>query len=153
MPLFACFADFLQSDVAKTTDGVIISSTHTTHAEIGDTYVMPFPLTTKPSDNVTGIRVPFSSYTTTSGWVVSQKAKPSTDTIVIARKLLSVAIPVSVLMLQTKLSFASVLGLGFPRLEGACLLIAFLNRTASCVCWSSHYGRAARAEKLISSAR
>ena len=35
VPLFTCFAEFLQSDVAKTTDGVIISSTHATHAEIG----------------------------------------------------------------------------------------------------------------------
>ena len=44
-------------------------------------------------------------------------------------------------------------GLGFPGLKGACLLIVVLNRTAGCVCGSSHYGGAAGAEKIISSAR
>ena len=35
VPLFKGFAEFLQSDIAKTTDGVIISSTHSTHFELG----------------------------------------------------------------------------------------------------------------------
>eukprot|EP00439_Symbiodinium_sp_Y106_P082745 s694_g22.t1 len=35
VPLFKGFAEFLQSDIANTTDGVIISSTHSTHCELG----------------------------------------------------------------------------------------------------------------------
>ncbi|CAE6967744.1 pht4 [Symbiodinium natans] len=35
VPLFRSFVDFLQSDLAKMADGVIISTTHSTHCEIG----------------------------------------------------------------------------------------------------------------------